>query len=974
MSSDKIIVKGAKEHNLKNVDLEIPKNKLVVLTGLSGSGKSSFAFDTLYAEGQRRYVESLSSYARQFLGVMKKPDVELIEGLSPAISIDQKTVSHNPRSTVGTITEIYDYFRLLFARVGHPHCPKCGSEIASQSVDQIYDKMIELTKTKIADPVSQKTGVRALILSPVIRGRKGEFQNLLSSLGQKGYQRVRIDGHLFDLDEEINLLKNNKHTIEAVVDRLIISKEDLKDQTQIRSRIIESLENALKLSDGLAIVSFISDESFDFLAKPKLFEDHLFSERFACPTCNLTLPEIEPRLFSFNTPHGACPTCNGIGTLLKIDENLLINSKLSISEGGILPFNRQLENSGWFFNLMSSVAEKKGFSIREPISQMKDEHLKVILYGTGEEYFRVHGFGSNGREYEVEHKYEGVIPNLERRYRETKSDFMRVEIAKYMRKEVCPDCLGTRLKEESLAVVIDKKNIADVASMPIKNTLAWVNKLTSELTLSQKEKKIAHSILRELNSRLGFLVAVGLEYLSLDRSAGTLAGGESQRIRLASQIGSGLSGVLYVLDEPSIGLHQRDNQKLIETLKHLKELGNTVVVVEHDMDTMQSADYIVDFGPLAGLQGGEVVAKGTPKEICDNPNSLTGKYLCGKKKIYLTQKAIEKDTKYLEIIGCTQNNLKNVDVRFPLGNLICVTGVSGSGKSTLVDDTLFHALATELNPRHKDNGGIYKAVNGIENINRVALIDQSPIGRTPRSNPATYTKTFDHIRMVYAMTAEAKIRGYKQGRFSFNVRGGRCEACEGEGQIKIEMQFLPDVYVDCEVCGGARYNYETLQVTYKDKNISQVLDMTVEDALSFFRNHGPILQKLQTLYDVGLGYVKLGQPAPTLSGGEAQRIKLAAELSKATNTGTVYLLDEPTTGLHFADLEKLLLVLRKLVEKGNTVIIIEHNLDLIKNADWIIDLGPEGGDLGGQIIAQGTPDQIAQVTSSWTGKYLKKVL
>ncbi len=972
MENQYIKVRGAKEHNLKNVDVDIPKNKLVVLTGLSGSGKSSFAFDTLYAEGQRRYVESLSSYARQFLGVMKKPDVESIEGLSPAISIDQKTVSHNPRSTVGTITEIYDYMRLLFARVGHPHCPNCGIEIAQQSVDQIFHHVLELAQQKILDPGTQKTGLRIFILSPVVRGRKGEYSNLLANLRSKGFQRARIDNHIVELDEDINLLKQNKHTIEAVVDRLVLSSQELAHPDAIRSRIVESLETALKLSDGLATISIVGDESFEFPTKPKIFEDHLFSERFACPNCNLTLPEIEPRLFSFNTPHGACPVCNGIGSLLKIDEDLVLNRNLSISEGGILPFNRMLENTGWFFNLISAVADFHGFSIRIAINEMKKEDLDKILYGTGKQYYKVAGVGTNGRGYMVDHTYEGVIPNLERRYRETKSDFMRGEIQRYMRKEVCPECKGKRLKPEALAVVVDKKNIQDVSSLAIKHCFEWIQNLKSPI-LSQKEVQIAAPILKELQARLGFLLSVGLDYLSLSRSAETLAGGESQRIRLASQIGSGLSGVLYVLDEPSIGLHQRDNKKLIDTLKHLRELGNTVVVVEHDMEMMQEADWMVDFGPLAGEAGGEVVAIGTPAELGENPKSLTGKYISGKKKIRVTPTNVDEKDDWLTITGASSNNLKNVTVKFPLGKLICVTGVSGSGKSTLIDDTLYHALAKQFIPMHKEQGGRYESLTGWESVKRVSMIDQSPIGRTPRSNPATYTKMFDFIREVFAQTAEAKIRGYKAGRFSFNVKGGRCEACQGEGQIKIEMQFLPDVYVDCEVCKGLRYNYETLQVEYKGKTIAQVLAMTVEEALQFFKSHSQVMAKLQTLYDVGLGYIKLGQPAPTLSGGEAQRIKLSAELSKSTNTNVVYLLDEPTTGLHFADLEKLLLVLKKLVEKGNTVIVIEHNLDVIKNADWIIDMGPEGGDGGGEVIALGTPKHIAGIKQSWTGTYLKNI-
>jgi len=973
MENQYIKVRGAKEHNLKSVDVDIPKNKLVVLTGLSGSGKSSFAFDTLYAEGQRRYVESLSSYARQFLGVMKKPDIESIEGLSPAISIDQKTTSHNPRSTVGTITEIYDYFRLLFARVGHPHCPNCGVEIAQQSVDQIFHQLLELAKDKVSNPLIQKTGLRFFILSPVVRGRKGEFNNLLQNLKSKGFTRARIDNHIVDLDEDFGLLKQNKHNIEAVVDRLVLSKEEIVNPEIIRSRIIESLETALKLSDGLVIVSIVSDESFDFPVKPKVFEDYLFSERFACPKCNLTLPEIEPRLFSFNTPHGACPTCNGIGSLLKIDENLVINKNLSISEGGILPFNRMLENTGWFFNLISAVAQTHNFSIRVPIADMKAEDLAKIMNGTGKQLYQVSGMGANGREYSVSHNYEGVVPNLERRYRETKSDFMRGEIARYMRKEICPDCQGKRLKQEALAVVVDQKNIHEISNLSIKNCYTWVKSLKSPV-LSKKEIQIAEPIIKELEARLGFLLSVGLDYLSLSRSAETLAGGESQRIRLASQIGSGLSGVLYVLDEPSIGLHQRDNKRLITTLKNLRDLGNTVVVVEHDMEMMTESDWIVDFGPLAGEAGGEIVAIGTPSEIGNNPKSLTGKYLSGKKTIRVSPRKVSNKDEWLILKSATSNNLKNVTVEFPLGKLICITGVSGSGKSTLIDDTLYHALAGKLNPLHKEKGGIYESISGLEKLKRVSMIDQSPIGRTPRSNPATYTKMFDFIREIFAMTAESKVRGYKAGRFSFNVKGGRCEACQGEGQIKIEMQFLPDVYVDCEVCKGLRYNWETLQVEFKGKNIAQVLDMTVEEALQFFRSHTQVMAKLQTLYDVGLGYIKLGQPAPTLSGGEAQRIKLSAELSKVTNTNVVYLLDEPTTGLHFADLEKLLLVLKKLVEKGNTVIVIEHNLDIIKNADWIIDMGPEGGDGGGEIIAVGTPNEIAKNNGSWTGKYMKEIV
>jgi excinuclease ABC subunit A len=973
MSQDQIKVKGAREHNLKGIDVNIPKNKLVVLTGLSGSGKSSFAFDTLYAEGQRRYVESLSSYARQFLGVMKKPDVETIEGLSPAISIDQKTVSHNPRSTVGTITEIYDYLRLLFARIGHPHCPKCGVEIATQSIDQIFNKVLELAQKKFDQLLAKNQGVRLYILSPIVRGRKGEYNNLLNSLRQKGYQRVRIDNLVWDLDQEISLLKNNKHTIEAIVDRLVITKDELENHDLIRSRLSESLETSLKLADGLVSISFIADDSFDFPDKPKKFEDHLFSQKFSCPECNLTLPEIEPRIFSFNTPHGACENCNGIGLLLKIDEELILNPKLSISEGGILPYNRVLETGGWFYRLIKAMADAHDFSIRIPIKDMKQKDLKKVLFGTGTKHYKIKGTTNSGRDYQFNSKFEGAIPNLERRYKETTSDFVRAEITKYMRKEICKVCNGARLKEEALAVVIGHQNIAQIVELSIKKTLDWVNSLKSP-RLSAKEQVIGKPIIKELKARLGFLLSVGLDYLTLSRSAGTLAGGESQRIRLASQIGSGLSGVLYVLDEPSIGLHQRDNRRLIDTLKNLRNLGNTVIIVEHDMETMHSADHIIDFGPLAGEAGGEIVAVGTPKEISNNSNSLTGKYLSGKKKIHISPSSEKIDQEFLILKGCSQNNLKNIDVQFPLGKLICLTGVSGSGKSTLIDDTLYHALACQLNPRHKEKGGEFQSLEGINGIKRVSMIDQSPIGRTPRSNPATYTKTFDHVRQIFSMTAEAKIRGYKTGRFSFNVRGGRCESCQGEGQNKIEMQFLPDVYVDCEVCQGKRYNHETLEVRFKNKNIAQVLAMTVEEALTFFRNYPQIHKRLQTMFDVGLGYIKLGQPAPTLSGGEAQRIKLSAELSKTSRDHCIYLLDEPTTGLHFADLEKLLIVLKRLVEKNNTVVVIEHNLDLIKNADHIIDLGPEGGDGGGEIIALGSPKEIAKNPKSWTGKYLKEVL
>lgn len=967
-----ISVRGAREHNLKNINVLVPKNQLVVLTGLSGSGKSSFAFDTLYAEGQRRYVESLSSYARQFLGIMKKPEVEAIEGLSPAISIDQKTVSHNPRSTVGTITEIYDYLRLLFARVGHPHCPNCGREISRQSVDQIVNQVQTLIGKAIADTGTRQ--VRLMILSSVVRDRKGEYSQLLENIFKKGFQRVRIDGFLYGLDEDITLIKTNKHSIDVVVDRLSAGKTELKDKSWV-SRLHEAVESALKLSNGLVVVSQVMDAAFAFPEKPEKMQDHLFSEKFACPICNLSLAEIEPRLFSFNTPHGACEGCHGLGSLMKIDPKLVVKPKLSVTEGGILPFSRMLSHDTWWFRVVAQVAKRYGFSLRVPLKNLKDSSLKVLLYGTQlHETFPVSGYNHEGRAFQYEAKYEGVIPNLERRYQETQSDFIRSEIEKFMRKENCPICKGSRLKKEALTVTIANKNIVEVCQQPINEALKWCHLLTqSPQILSHTENQIAQSILKELINRLSFLVAVGLDYLTIDRAAATLAGGEAQRIRLASQIGTGLSGVLYVLDEPSIGLHQRDNQKLIHTLKRLRDLGNTVIVVEHDREMMEESDHIIDFGPLAGEAGGQVVAQGSPNEI-KKSTSLTGQYLSGKKRIHLSQKRLIETGDRLTITGCLAHNLKNITVDFPLGRFICVTGVSGSGKSTLIHDTLYHALATQLNPNHSEKPGSYRSLFGLEKIRRVSLIDQSPIGRTPRSNAATYTKAFDHIRNLFSQTREAKIRGYKPGRFSFNVKGGRCEACQGEGQIKIEMQFLPDIYVECEVCQGKRYNSETLEVTYKDKNIAEILDLSVEEALNFMGIITGLETRLKTLYAVGLGYIKLGQPAPTLSGGEAQRVKLAAELAKQSRDHTIYLLDEPTTGLHFADMEKLILVLQKLVDKGNTAIVIEHNLDFVKSADWIIDLGPEGGEGGGEVIACGTPEEVSQNVRSYTGRFLKPLL
>ena len=942
---DFIRIKGAREHNLKNIDIDIPKNQLVVFTGLSGSGKSSLAFDTIYAEGQRRYVESLSSYARQFLGIMAKPDVDQIEGLSPAISIDQKSTSHNPRSTVGTVTEIYDYLRLLFARIGHPHCPKCGHEIAHLSSQQIVELILELAAQELG--ISKQ--VRIVVLSPVIRDRKGEFIDLFSTLRQKGYTKVRLDNRIIALDEDLVILKNNKHKIDVVIDRLVFDKK-----TDIKSRLFEAVEASLKLSDGLCVMGIVKDKSFDFPDRPKDIEDHLYSERFACPVCNISLPEIEPRLFSFNSPHGACTTCAGLCIQQKIDSDSILNPRLTISEGGILPYANTFAYDGWFAKKIASL----GINLKTPIGQLSKKERKLLLWG-----------GNN---------FEGFTNNLERRYKETQSDFVRTEIEKYMRREICPSCTGKRLKPEALGVTINKKTIVDVVREPILSNLSILGNLSN---LSEREKTISKPILKEIGDRLGFLTSVGLGYLTLDRSANTLSGGEAQRIRLASQIGSGLSGVLYVLDEPSIGLHQRDNQKLIDTLKHLRDLGNSVIVVEHDADMMRQSDWLVDFGPGAGEMGGRVVSDGTPKTVMQDKNSLTGKYLSGEKKIEVISEHFsllaERDevgTEYLEIRGVTQNNLKNINVKFPLGKLVSISGVSGSGKSTLLIDVLYHALARHFNPEHREKPGAFKEILGLENINKVVMVDQSPIGRTPRSNPATYTGLFTHIRDLFAQVSEARVRGYGIGRFSFNVKGGRCEACLGEGQIKIEMQFLPDVYVNCEVCAGKRYNSETLEVIYKGKNIYEILCMTVDEALEFFRFLPPVREKLQTLVDVGLGYIRLGQQAPTLSGGEAQRVKLSSELSKRATGKTFYILDEPTTGLHFADLQKLLVVLRRLTDSGNSVVVIEHNLDVLKNSDWIIDLGPEGGDKGGFVIACGVPAQLVKNTKSYTALSLKQIL
>lgn len=937
---DKIIVKGAKVHNLKNVSLEIPRDKLIVFTGLSGSGKSSLAFDTIYAEGQRRYVESLSSYARQFLGQMDKPDVESIEGLSPAISIDQKTTSRNPRSTVGTVTEIYDYLRLLYARVGVPHCPKCGKEITQQSVDQIVDQIMELPERS-----------KIMILAPIIRGRKGTHEKVLENIKKQGFVRARIDGEIYDLTEdEIKLEKNIKHNIEAVVDRIIV-----KDG--IEGRLTDSIETSLKMAEGLVLVNIIEEE------------DRLYSEHFACADCGISIDELAPRMFSFNSPFGKCERCDGLGTLMEIDEDLIVpNKDLSIRGGAISTWgDSRMKEESWTYCVLKALMEKYNFDLDTPYKDLPKKVQEVLMYGEPEKLKVTYTKENVTAVYN--HSFEGEINNLRRRYMETNSDTMKAEIEKYMSDNPCPKCKGARLKPEALAVTVGGKNIFEFTSMAIREELDFIN----SIDFSEKDKIISSQIIKEIQSRLSFLINVGLDYLDLARKAGTLSGGEAQRIRLATQIGSQLMGVLYILDEPSIGLHQRDNDRLISTLKQLRDVGNTLIVVEHDEDTMREADYIVDIGPGAGEHGGEIVAKGTLDEIMRNENSLTGKYLTGAKKVELPEKRRKGNGNFITVKGAKENNLKNVTTKFPLGTLTMVTGVSGSGKSTLVNEILYKGLNKIVN-KAKDLPGKFKEITGYENIDKIIDIDQSPIGRTPRSNPATYTGTFDIIRELFSQTQEAKMRGYKPGRFSFNVKGGRCEACSGDGIIKIEMQFLSDVYVPCEVCKGKRYNRETLEVKYKGKNIADVLNMTVEEALEFFENIPRIKNKLQTLMDVGLGYIRLGQPSTQLSGGEAQRIKLAYELSKRSTGKTLYILDEPTTGLHIHDVNRLVKILQRLVDGGNTVIVIEHNLDMIKCADYIVDLGPEGGDKGGTIIATGTPEKIAETKESYTGKYLKKYL
>ena len=936
-----IIIKGAKEHNLKDINIEIPRDKLVVITGLSGSGKSSLAFDTLYAEGQRRYVESLSSYARQFLGLMEKPDVESIEGLSPAISIDQKTTSRNPRSTVGTVTEIYDYIRLLYARIGVPYCPNCGKKIEKQTIDQIIDSVMSLEE-----------GTRIQVLAPTVRGKKGEYTKLLQDFQKEGFVRVRVDGEVYELTDDIEIDRKKKHNIELVVDRLVVKEE-------IRTRLTESVETALKYANNLVVIDIPGNKEI------------LYSQNYACPDCNISIEELTPRMFSFNNPFGACPTCTGIGYLMKMDEDLIVPDKNKTLYDGIKAFGASTMKKGDTMAKMyfESIAKHYGVEIKDvPIKKLPRWFLEKILYGTGDEAIDFE-YTSYAGTRKFTSPFEGVLPTLDRRYNETKSQGMRDFYEMYMSESACQTCHGARLKKESLSVKVGDKNINELTDMSIDKIKDFLN----SLQLNNKDKMIADQILKELNKRLQFLLDVGLEYLTLSRSAGSLSGGEAQRIRLATQIGSGLTGVLYILDEPSIGLHQRDNEKLLATLRKLRDLGNTVLVVEHDEDTMYAADQIIDIGPGAGVHGGKVIAQGTAEEIKLVPESITGQYLSGKKQILVPKKRRKSNGKAIEVKGATEHNLKNINVKFPLGQFICVTGVSGSGKSTLVNEILYKTVAKEIYGSNEKPGKC-KEIKGLENVDKIINIDQSPIGRTPRSNPATYTGVFDVIRDIFAATQEAKMRGYDKGRFSFNVAGGRCEACSGDGVLKIEMHFLPDIYVPCEVCKGKRYNRETLEVKYKGKTISDVLDMTVEEALKFFENIPKIKSKIQTLYDVGLGYIKLGQPSTTLSGGEAQRVKLATELSKKATGKTLYILDEPTTGLHIADVHKLVDILQRLVDTGNSIIVIEHNLDLIKTADYIIDLGPEGGEKGGQIIAVGTPEQITRNEQSYTGKFLKKYL
>lgn len=936
MSEEKIVIKGARQHNLKDIDIEIPRDKLVVITGLSGSGKSSLAFDTIYAEGQRRYVESLSAYARQFLGQMDKPDVDYITGLSPAISIDQKTTSRNPRSTVGTVTEIYDYLRLLYARIGIPHCYKCGRPIVSQTVQEIVDTVMGLAER-----------TRIMVMAPVVRGRKGEYKSLFEELRRNGYVRARVDGEEMEMTGEIRLDRYKQHTIEVIIDRLVIKPD-------IQGRLADSIETALKLAEGVVTISVVGGE------------DLTFSEKFACIECGTSFEELTPRSFSFNSPYGACPECSGLGEKIEPDPDLIFDWERSIAEGGVIPWN---DTRGTYHpQLLRAAAEHYGIDINKPLRELSKEEINILLFG-GRDEVRFKYQNPFGRTRWHSTRFPGIANYLEERYREIESDSARSDLEQFMSAKPCQACKGARLRPESLAVTVGGKSIAELCDMPVME----LRRFLLSLDLNERERLIAHQILKEINERLGFLVNVGLDYLTLGRAAGTLSGGEAQRIRLATQIGSGLVGVLYILDEPSIGLHQRDNKRLLKTLQDLRDLGNTLIVVEHDEETIRSADYIIDMGPGAGAHGGYVVAAGSVEDIMAAKASVTGDYLSGRKEIPIPLRRRKGNGEYLEIRGAREHNLKGIDVRFPLGTFICVTGVSGSGKSTLINEILYKALAQRFY-RSPAKPGLYDEIVGIEHVEKVINIDQSPIGRTPRSNPATYTKAFDGIREIFAETPMARMRGYMPGRFSFNVKGGRCEACHGDGIIKIEMHFLPDVYVPCEVCKGKRYNRETLEVKYKGKNIAEVLDMQVEEAVEFFENIPMVKRKLETLYDVGLGYIKLGQPATTLSGGEAQRVKLAAELSKKGNHGTIYILDEPTTGLHFADVQRLLEVLGRLVDGGATVIVIEHNLDVIKTADYIIDLGPEGGDRGGEVIATGTPEEVAQIPHSYTGQFLRRVL
>jgi excinuclease ABC subunit A len=954
MSSNIIRVVGARVHNLKNITVEIPRDKFVVITGLSGSGKSSLAFDTIFAEGQRRYVESLSAYARQFIGQMDKPDVDYIDGLSPAVSIDQKSTSHNPRSTVGTVTEIYDYMRLLFARAGIPHCPVCGREVVKQSAQEIVDKVAKLPE-----------GTRILVLAPLVRARKGTYQAVFEEIRKAGFTRVRVDGTVHSLDDEIELDRYKQHTIEAVVDRLVISHEGEKEERKAAlTRLTDSIETALKFGEGYLTVNLVDKG-----------EDLNFSEHLACPEHGVSISEVEPRTFSFNTPQGACPDCQGLGSKLEIDpERIIPDPERSLNEGAIasLEWSGPKEEGGYYWQSLEAAARHFKIDLDKPVKDLKKEQLDIILYGTGDKQVPMVYKNTNGNEFRMTRAFEGVITNLERRYRETNSEYIREKVSEFMSDRPCPTCQGKRLNPAALAVTVDGVNIVEANSWPVSTTLEWAKKLAGKNSpLTTKQKTIAERVIKEIHERLNFLVNVGLNYLTLNRSAVTLSGGEAQRIRLATQVGSRLVGVLYVLDEPSIGLHPRDNTRLLETLKGLRDLGNTVLVVEHDDETIREADWVIDLGPAAGEHGGQVIAEGTPKQILAHPKSLTGLYLSGRKQVEVPKKRREGNGKSLKIVNATANNLKGIDVNIPLGKMVCITGVSGSGKSTLMSDILYNELASRLMGAHT-HGGEHERIEGIEHLDKIINIDQSPIGRTPRSNPGTYTGLFDEIRKLYAELPESKVRGYKPGRFSFNVHGGRCEACQGQGELRIEMQFLPDVYVPCDVCHGRRFNRETLQVMFRDKySIADVLDMTVDHALAEFKNYPQMLNKLTLLQEVGLGYVRIGQAATTLSGGEAQRVKLSKELSRRATGRTLYVLDEPSVGLHAADVHKLIEVLQRLVDAGNSVLIIEHNLDIIKIADWLIDLGPEGGDAGGQLIAEGTPEQVMKVKESYTGKYLK---